>query len=229
MSNFSVVIPALKEKNNIEKLIQEIYKVIKTSSNNFEIICVIGKDEEIVIKNNYENLHIIKRQNKNFSSALTQGIRYAKNNFIISMDSDGSHSFLEINRYVDYFVDNNLDVLIFSRNCEGAKNYENIFNVALSRFLNYFLRIFSGLKLTDYTNNLRIFKKSILSEEPYTSKHFEFLYEFLIIAKQNFPELKILEVPTNHLKRTKGRSKKNHINYIMKFIFLIIKIKFRKL
>ena len=45
MSNFSVVIPALREKNNIEKLIQEIYKVIKTGSNNFEIICVIGKDE----------------------------------------------------------------------------------------------------------------------------------------------------------------------------------------
>ena len=229
MTNFSIVIPALNEEKNIKKLIPIIYEFVETSIHNFEVILIIGPDEQISIKKKYENLHIINRQKILFSSALICGITHAKNNYLITMDADCSHSFSEIISRVDYFVQNNLDILIFSRHLSDSQNYENIINIIFSKLLNSFLRFNSKLKLTDYSNNLRIFKKSIMSNEPFISKHFEFLYEFLIKAKHNLPDLKIVEVPATHLKRSHGRSKKNHIRYLLRYIFLIIRLRFRKL
>ena len=55
MNNISVVIPALNEKSNIEKLILEIYEVISTSSYIFEVIFVIGKEEILSIDKKFEN------------------------------------------------------------------------------------------------------------------------------------------------------------------------------
>ncbi len=110
---------------------------------------------------------------------------------------------------------------------DKSSNNENVLNVIFSKILNNILRYFSSLKLTDYSNNLRIFKKSMISKHQYKSKHFEFLYEFLIKAKQNFPELRIAEVPTTHSKRDYGRSKKNHIYYFINYVFLIIKLRLK--
>ncbi len=227
MNNISVVIPALNEKSNIEKLILEIYEVISTSSYIFEVIFVIGKEEILSIDKKFENLQIINRQEKHFSSALIYGITYAKNDILITLDSDGSHSFSEITNQLDYFINNKLDILIFSRYMDKSSNNENVLNVIFSKILNNILRYFSSLKLTDYSNNLRIFKKSMISKHQYKSKHFEFLYEFLIKAKQNFPELRIAEVPTTHSKRDYGRSKKNHIYYFINYVFLIIKLRLK--
>ena len=227
MSNVSVVIPALSEKNNIKKLIHEIYEVMISSSYIFEVIFVIGKEEQLSIDKKFDNLHIINRQENNFSSALIHGIRWAKNDILITLDSDGSHSFLEVTSYLDYFINNKLDILIFSRYLDKSSNNENVLNVIFSKLLNNTLRLFSSLKLTDYSNNLRIFKKSMISKHSYKSIHFEFLYEFLFKAKQSFPKLKIEEVPTIHSKRKHGRSKKNHIFYLLNYVFLIIKLRLK--
>ena len=229
MNNISVVIPALNEENNIKKLIDEINEVINESSYIFEVIFVVGRDEQLTIDKNLDNLHILNRQDNYFSSALIHGITYAKNDILITLDSDGSHSFLEITKHLDYFVKHKLDILIFSRYLDKSRNEENVLNVIFSKLLNCILGYFSSLKLTDYSNNLRIFKKSVINQDSYQSKHFEFLYEFLIKAKKNFPELRIVEVPTIHLKRGSGRSKKKHVYYLLNYIFLFIKLRLKKL
>jgi len=229
MSSFSVIIPALNEKNNIYKLIPEIYNVVKKSSNNFEIIFIIGKDEKIITNNNYRNLFFINRDKQDFPSTMVQGINFSQYDFIITMDSDGSHNFQEIDKYLDHFINKDLDILLFSRYLNSSKNNESIINVFFSKLLNKILNVCSDLKLTDYTNNLRIFKKSLLSNSPYISRHFEFLYEFLILAKKDFPQLQIEEVPTVHLKRKLGRSKKHHIYYLFNFFKLILRIRISKL
>ena len=107
-------------------------------------------------------MHILNRQDNYFSSALIHGITYAKNDILITLDSDGSHSFLEITKHLDYFVKHNLDILIFSRYLDKSRNEENVLNVIFSKLLNSILGYFSSLKLTDYSNNLRIFKKSVI-------------------------------------------------------------------
>jgi len=229
MSSFSVIIPALNEKNNIYKLIPKIYDVVQKSSHNFEVIFIIGKDETIITNNNYINLFFINRDKQYFSSTLVQGINFSQYEFIITMDSDGSHNFQEIDKYLDYFINKDLDILLFSRYLKSSRNNESIINVLLSKLLNKILNIYSELKLTDYTNNLRVFKKSLIRTTPYISRHFEFLYEFLILAKKDFPQLTIEEVPTVHLKRKLGRSKKHHIYYLFNFFQLILRVRISKL
>ena len=228
MINFSIVVPALNEKTNIENLLHEIFKVINESPYKFEAIFILGNKEDLVFNETYENIHFINRKQENFASALLQGINSSKINFIITMDCDGSHSFQEIHKHLDYFLNNNLDIMTFSRYKKSAKNNEKYFNVLLSRFLNRSLRIFSPIKLSDYTNNLRIFKKSIIYNEQYVSQHFEFLYEVLNKAYRENPQLKFKEVPTVHLKRKSGVSKKNHLYYIVKYFYLVIKLKINK-
>ena len=136
MNNISVVIPALNEENNIKKLIDEINEVINESSYIFEVIFVVGRDEQLTIDKNLDNLHILNRQDNYFSSALIHGITYAKNDILITLDSDGSHSFLEITKHLDYFVKHKLDILIFSRYLDKSRNEENVLNVIFSKLLN---------------------------------------------------------------------------------------------
>ena len=228
MKSFSVIIPALNEKTNIKNLLPEIFKVINESSHKFEVIFILGTKEEFITNETYKNLHFINRKHKNFAPALIQGIKCSNFDFVITMDCDGSHSFSEAYKHLNYFLNNNLDIMTFSRYKESAKNNEKYFNVLLSRFLNRAIGIFSPFKLSDYTNNLRIFKKSIIYNEPYISKHFEFLYEVLNKAYRRNPQLKVEEVPTVHLKRKSGVSKKNHFYYIVKYLYLVIKLNIKK-
>ena len=228
MKSFSIVIPALNEKTNIKNLVPEILRVINESPYNFEVIFILGNKEELIINEAYKNIHFINRKYQNFASALLQGINSSKFNYIITMDCDGSHSFSEIHKHLDYFLNNNIDIITFSRYKKSSKNNENYFNVLLSRFLNKAIAIFSPFNLSDYTNNLRIYKKSTIFKEPYISKHFEFLYEVLNKAYVENPQLKIEEFPTIHLKRRSGVSKKNHFYYITKYLYLFIKLKINK-
>jgi len=228
MKNFSIIIPALNEITNIKNLLPEIFKVINESPHNFEVIFILGNKENFIMNETYKDLYFINRKYQNFASALLEGINSSKFNYIITMDCDGSHSFSETHKYLDYFLNNNLDIMTFSRYKESSKNDENYFNVLLSRFLNKAIRIFSPFKLSDYTNNLRIYKKSTIYNEPYISKHFEFLYEVLNKAYNKNPQLKIEEASTIHLKRRSGVSKKNHFYYITKYLYFIIKLKINK-
>lgn len=225
MEKFSIVIPALNEQKSLQTFLPELSSYLNDTVFDYEIILIIGEKECISpeYKNQINNLKIFNRSRIDFSTALIEGIREAKYENIITMDSDGSHQANQVVPFLNIYIQKNLDLLIFSRHMESSKNYENFVNASLSKILNNFLKIISPIKLSDYTNNLRVFKKSKILNSTYQSTHFEILFEIILKLSTNNQNINLVEVPTIHNKRLLGSSHKNHFFYAYLYFKLLIK------
>ena len=97
--NVSVVLPIYNEEGNIASLVEEIAGVLERSALSFEIICVDDgstdksldmlralsqKDERVVV--------VPHRKNFGQSAAMATGFRHAKNEIVVTLDSDGQNN-----------------------------------------------------------------------------------------------------------------------------------------
>ena len=133
-------------------------------------------------------------------------------NKIIEMDADLSHDPSEINKNLEIFKKDNLDLLISSRYLKDSK----IINWSLER------RIFSSLSnklakfvlkvpITDYTNGFRIYSKKsiehIVKNCGKTGDGFIILSEILV--ELYFNNYQVKEVPSVFRNRIRGESSVN--------------------
>ncbi len=126
MSNYTIILPVLNEKDNILKLIIELEKIFINC--NYEIIVVDDSStdgttqllNDLKVKKNFFK-HILRNKKKNLVDSLNEGISEAKFNKIIWMDCDFSHppkSLKKIFNYVDKYK-----MISFSRFNKNSKRY----------------------------------------------------------------------------------------------------------
>ena len=113
----SIIIPVYNVENYIMDCLNSLYD---GNLCDFEVICVDdrGKDKSISIikkyvkENKITNLTIIKHdKNKGLSEARNTGIKIAKGEYIVFVDSDDMVNAKNLNDIIDYAKTNNLDVV----------------------------------------------------------------------------------------------------------------------
>ncbi len=234
MNNFAIIIPAFNEKDNLEKLIQKIFKVLPNT--NIYII------DDTKIKSNIPNIKKNKRVNyylrknkKGRGSAVIFGIKLAlknKNNKnFIEMDADLSHAPNELIRNIIYFKKHNYDLLISSRYMPKSKivNWP-IRRRILSILSNFLINIVLNLGITDYTNGFRIYSKRsarcIIKNCGKISDGFIILSEILfILDKQGY---KIGEISSFFKNRNRGTSSVN-LNLVFSSLLGLFRLFFIRL
>jgi dolichol-phosphate mannosyltransferase len=227
--NIAVIIPALNESENLFKLTSLIKKYI-----NSKIIIVddsISDETEKIIKKKKINCYYFRRNKKlGRGSAVLYGIKKALKlkeiNLFIEMDADLSHSPQELKRNLNYFIYNNLDLLISSRYLKGSK----IINWPVSRKIfshasNLLARFLLSIPIRDYTNGFRIYSrraaKIVIKKSGKIGDGFIILSEILlIIYNQNF---KIGEIDSKFVNRVRGESSVN-VKLIIESFFGLIKL-----
>lgn len=163
-----VVIPTYNERENIEKLIKEIFcfdrdiKVIVVDDNSpdktFEVVEKIGKKDKRV--------KLILRKNKRGrGSAVVDGFKYGlkdkKTKYFFEMDADFSHDPKELGKFFEKIK--KADVVIGSRYLKKSKIIgwplkRHIF----SRLANFYAWLILRVPITDYTNGFRCYKRRVL-------------------------------------------------------------------
>ena len=151
-----VIIPTYNEKENIIKLIEEIYNL----NLNIDILIVDdnspdGTGEAVeLIKKTKSNLDIIHRNKKEgLGPAYIEAFHYILNkekyDYILHMDADFSHNPKSISQLLEVAKRN--DVVIGSRYIKGGSISDkwNILRKFLSRSGNFYARFTTGLKLND--------------------------------------------------------------------------------
>jgi dolichol-phosphate mannosyltransferase len=226
--NIAVIIPALNESENLFKLTTLIKKYI-----NSKIIIVddsISDETEKVIKKKVNCYYFRRNKKLGRGSAVLYGIKKALKlkeiNLFIEMDADLSHSPQELKRNLNYFINNNLDLLISSRYLKGSK----IINWPVSRKIfshasNLLARFLLSIPITDYTNGFRIYSrraaKIVIKKSGKIGGGFIILSEILlIIYNQNF---KIGEINSKFVNRVRGESSVN-VKLIIESFFGLIKL-----
>ncbi len=234
MKKIAIIIPTFNELDNIEKLIKEILKNIPEST-----IFVVddSKQNEIGKLLSSKNLkaNYFHRENvRGRGSAVLYGFTNAlqKNEFdiFIEMDADFSHNPNELTRNIEYFSENNLDLLIASRYLEKSKIINwGIRRRILSKLSNVLARFLLGVQLKDFTNGFRIYSKR--ATEIITKRcgnigdGFIILSEIVVVLKNN--SFKIDEIETIFVNRTRGESSVN-IKLVLASLFGILKLYFIK-
>lgn len=232
--NLTVIIPAYKETDNIEILIDKINKNLKDP---YIILIDDSPDNSIekIIKK-FNNLKYIFRGKKlGRGSAVLDGMKQVMNDreiqTVIEMDADLSHDPNELSEKLNLFRTNNCDLLISSRYLNDSR----IINWSIQRKIFSFLsnkltRFLLKVPITDYTNGYRIYSKEAVR---HITRNCGKIGDGFIILSEILVELyynnfKILETSTIFRNRVRGESSVNLKEIIDSFFGLIKIFKLKK-
>ncbi len=207
-NKISIVIPTYNEKDNIAKLIPEIFSQIGC-----EIIVVddnspdgtAGVVEGLAKK---YNVKLIKRKGKlGIGSAYKAGFESASGDIIFEMDADFSHDPKHIKDFVQAI--GNCDAVVGSRYIKGGTVVGwGFYRKAVSRTANFLAHFFLRIPVNDVTSGYRAYRKSALKKidiERIKSEGYSFQLEILhYMVKAG---LRINEIPIIFNDRRIGKSK----------------------
>ena len=230
----AISIATYNEKENIEKLIRQIF-ALPLSDLSVIIIDDNSPDgtAEIVenLKNEFSGLRLIRRAGKlGYGSAHIVGFKQAMEEgaeIIVSLDADFSHQPEKINGLIQAIAEGN-DVAVGSRKIPGGEiigwNWWRKFASGGAMSVS---KIVLGIKTNDLTSGFRAYRRSVFDKinlDAIGSNGYSFLEELIYLVER--AGLKVKEVPITFIDRQLGRSKLSR-KEIVKFFVTIFRIKFK--
>ncbi len=164
-----IIIPAYNEEANILNTYKSIMDYNKEYKTNYKVMVINDGSND-----NTENFlqefnvpHIKLVQNLGIGGAVQTGYKYAlENNFDIAIqfDGDGQHNVEYIKDLIAPIINNNVDLTIGSRFLkEGSSKFKStkIRRMGI-KVIAFFIKIFTGRKITDPTSGFRAANKSVI-------------------------------------------------------------------
>lgn len=232
IDNIFVIIATYNEKENIEKLVKEIFSL---GIDNLKMIVVddnspdgTGRIADDLLR--VYPLSVIHRSGKlGLGSALIAGFKKAIQEgaeIIVTLDADFSHNPQDIPRLLEQ-IKNGYDLAIGSRKIKGGNIIGwNLWRKFCSTGAMRFSRLLLGIKTYDVTTNFRCYKTKALEAINYQdvkSNGYSFFEETIYLSEK--ANLKIKEVPVVFNDRTRGKSKLSR-KEIVNFFITIFRLKF---
>lgn len=215
----SIVVPAFNEADNLSDLVAEISAVMKTVTENYEIIIIddgsTDRTADVVrsLAGKYPDriMGIQFRSNFGKASALKAGFQAAQGGLIISMDADLQDDPKEIPNFIAKIKEG------FDLVSGWKQNRKDTFvKNSSSKFFNYVTCKFSRVKLHDFNCGFKAYESEVAkSLDLYGQLH---RYIPVIARNQGY---RIGEIPVHHRKRKFGRSKYGPIRFINGFLDLL--------
>ena len=212
MEKILVFTATYNEKENIEKLVYEIFR----SNKNLDIYVIDDNSPDGTatilkkISKNNDNFYYKIRENKlGLNTAHILAYDYAKeNNYdkLITLDADFSHDPVEIPKIIDLL--NKYDFVIGSRYSEGGKNIQPFFRYLISYFGNKLIRTILRIKMKEFTTSYRGFNLNKLKNfdlKIVKGKGYSFFME--TVVRINRLGFSCAEFPIKFKDRKYGKSK----------------------
>lgn len=202
----TVIIPVFNEEESLPHLCRQLYPVLDSLENNFEVIFVDDGSTDgsfsvlKTLSTKYLGLRAIRfRRNCRKASALSIGFKEARGALIVTMDADLQDDPQEIPQLIDALSDN-LDLVSGWK----KKRHDPLSKTIPSRIFNFVTSLVSGLRLHDFNCGLKIYRREVCEDVlPYLYGE---LYRFLpAIAHWN--GYRVGEIPVRHHPRQFGYSK----------------------
>ncbi|MDD5431277.1 MAG: polyprenol monophosphomannose synthase [Candidatus Pacebacteria bacterium] len=233
MSKLSLIIATYNEENNIVETLERSHKIMQSISVPHELIVVDDASKDKT-REQVENLQktipeiiLIKRDNeRGLATALIAGYNRATGDYLGSMDADLTAEPELLEKMVNLLNQGQADFVIGSRYVPGAEfKGKPLLNKMASLVGQRVAKIILGIKITDTSNNFRVFKKQVW-EKIKDKLHPDgnvMIMEIAYLAYKN--GFKIKEIPIIYIERRVGKSKLSVFKETIKFFKNIIKIK----
>jgi dolichol-phosphate mannosyltransferase len=227
--SLSIVLPTYNEKDNIKILIPQIEKTFKHI--NHEIIVVDDSSPDGTawvseeLNEKYGNIRVIVRKKKEgIGAAIREGYNNANNSIILSSDADLSFTLSDMYRLYEK-IQGGYDFVWGSKYSKGSF-YEPAtlggrFKKWVSKNGNRIIRLTTGIETSDFTANLRAFRKDVWLQIKTQEQTNTFLMEMILKCK--YGGLRVTEIPVTFNPRVHGESKMNLGVEAPKFIIKMVK------
>tara|TARA_B100000767_G_C19709799_1_gene512245 strand:- start:140 stop:859 length:720 start_codon:yes stop_codon:yes gene_type:complete len=229
--SLSILIPVYNEIDQLDYTLKKLSKLRK-KINNFEIIFIddFSTDgtrnyiEQYSKKNKY--IKVFKNKKKGLGSALEEGIKKSKLDYVCIFMSDMSDDLKDLLKYYHIIKKEEKDAVLGSRFIKGSKiNNYPLLKLLLNRLSNNIIKYIFFSNYNDFTNAFKIYKrKTLVKLLPIVSENFNVFLELpLKIITRNY-SYKIIPISWNGRKKGKSKFKIKEISsmYIFTFLYCLL-------
>ncbi|MCA9393594.1 MAG: glycosyltransferase [Candidatus Omnitrophica bacterium] len=203
----SIILPVYNEEANIQRTVEEAAQWLKQCAgiSAYEIVAVndgsrdnSGKILER-LKTEVENLVVVDYPgNKGYGGALVSGIRVARYDWILLMDSDGQFKMDALAGLLEYTEEH--DIVAGYR----RQRQDNFLRIWLGELYTFLAGAFLKVRLRDINCGFKLFRKSFLDVDGINTHAGAFYTHVFMNAHAKNARIK--EVPVAHHPRPAGRS-----------------------
>ena len=235
MSNI-VVIPTYNEKENVEKLVRDIFDLPVS----FDIMIIDDNspdgtaDVVKTLQSEFDNLYLIEREDKlGLGTAYLAGFKWAiarGYSYVYEMDADFSHNPKDLVKLFNACHEGGADLAIGSRYVSGVTVADwPLSRIFMSYIASIYVRTITGMKIMDTTAGFKCYKREVL-ENVTAYKIRSIGYGFQIEMKFIAWKLgyNIVEIPIVFTDRKHGSSKMSG-GIFNEAIWVVLRIKARSI
>ena len=226
MKSLNIIIPCLKEAENLKFLLPQIIDNMDSTNVEYQIIIVdscIPMDESPEVCSKFQNVLYLNTEGEdNYGNAVKTGISKISKEFTLFMDADGSHNPSLIPKIIEKIKNNG--VCIASRYCEGGKTNDKVTSIFLSKLLNLVYSLILRVTCSDWSGSFKMYDSRLLVKIKLNSENFDIIPEILYKTTKINSINKIEEVPYTFDTRVHGKTKRKLKTYL-DFFFTLIKLR----
>jgi glycosyltransferase involved in cell wall biosynthesis len=216
----SIIVPVFNEKENLQKLHNEILSVVQEMSVSFEIIFVDDgstddswKEIETISLENTNTKGVRLRKNYGKSAALQTGFDTVSGDVVITLDADLQDSPNEIPGLYAMIAKDGYDLVSGWK----QKRFDPPSKTIPTKLFNWATRKMSGIYLHDFNCGLKAYKKEVVKNiDVYGEMH-----RYIPVLAHWAGFTKIGEKIVQHQKRQNGITKFGHERFMHGFLDLI--------
>ncbi len=223
MRGISVVIPVYNEQENIAPCVEELFKVLQSTGEVFEIIFIDdgSSDSTVEVIQNVaatmNGIHLIEfRRNFGQTAAMAAGFDHAQYEFVIPMDGDLQNDPSEIPKMIAK-IDEGYDLVAGWRKDRQDSYLSRKLPSALANSL---ISWATGVELHDYGCTLKVIRREVAQG----IKLYGEMHRFIPALAAEYGA-KIVEMPVNHRPRIHGTSKYG-ISRTIRVVLDLLTVKF---
>ena len=220
-----VIIPVLNEAKNIRPIIKKLRK-----SNKFDVLFIDDNSKDGTVKNilkekkKYKKIFLIRRPKKlGIGSAHKDGLKWGykrKYSIIITMDCDGTHNPIYINRMIKLLYSKKIDLVSTNRFLQkNSLNDWSVWRKKLTTLRHYVIKLFLNIEF-DSSGAFRCYDiKKIKLQDILIAENdsYSFFWESIFILSKKY---EIKEIPIKLPGRLFGSSKMRLIDIFSAIIYL---------
>jgi glycosyltransferase involved in cell wall biosynthesis len=202
----SIIMPALNEEKTVGKLILEASHLLASHRLPFEVIVVDDGSSDGTYDEALRCGAVVLRNDRKRGKGycLRRGLKKARGEIIVTMDSDGEHLPIDIIRLLRSVFDG-ADVVSGSRFLNGSTNLTSRIHFVGNQIFNLVILVLTGKRITDSQTGFRVLKRRVIDSLRLKSDGFEIESEITVKSLMNGFNFK--EVPISTKRREYGLSR----------------------
>lgn len=218
----SVVIPVFNEEQTIGNIITRTKRTMEQMGVPYEVLVVDdGSEDRSADISQEKEAEVLRETHQGKGYALRSGLRMAKGELVVTLDSDGSHKPEEIPSVVRCIREDRAEFVIGTRffNSINKSKISKVNRIG-NRLFNVLIGFLTGVKISDSQSGFRAIKSSIIKRMNLRSQGYEVESEMLVKALKM--GARVAETPISFEQRTVGCSKLDPIRDGIRILYAIV-------